>query len=140
MTAGYAMIIGLMICNAKLMIIGTPWGDIRQGISEVYPEFFVTVPIGYEDYLDRINTTDLMNYLFYEAKRGSAVHIKAFITLFPYFVDEVYVDDKDLNSFIGYSYGMCPFEALEEAADLFFTEDDINFYFNRILPMSARYK
>lgn len=138
MTAGMTFIIGLLLSGAKMFIIGVDYGDIRRCIENNYPEFFIEVPSGYEEYLNRVHTTDLMNYLANEARAGSAVHLRAFIMMFSWFVEEVDVDDDDLNSFVRKNYNVADFERLD-FFPLLFTEGDWQEYINRITPMSRLY-
>lgn len=139
MTAGCAFIIGLMFCNAKLVIVGTDWGIIGDAIEEWYPEFFKEIPSGYEKYLNRINATELMEYLYNNAKTGSVVHMRAFINLYSMFVEELYVDDDDLRAFVRKNYRAFSYEELVIGSK-YFSDDDRRFYLNRIYPMSERYK
>ena len=138
MTAGSAFIIGLMFFNAKVMIIGTEWGDIRKAIEESYPGFFKELPTGYERYINSIDTTELMVYLSNAAGAGSVVHMRAFVNLFPMFVEEVYVDDKDLDLFVRSNYRVFGFDELTVYSK-YFSKKDQQRYLNRIYPMSERY-
>ena len=138
MTAGSAFIIGLMFFNAKVMIIGTEWGDIRKAIEESYPGFFKELPTGYERYINSIDTTELMVYLYNAAGAGSVVQMRAFVNLFPMFVEEVYVDDKDLDLFVRSNYRVFGFDELTVYSK-YFSKKDQQRYLNRIYPMSERY-
>ena len=138
MTAGMAFIIGLVLSGAKMFVIGTTYGDIEKAIKESYPAFFRELPPGYEKYLDRLSTTDLMVYLENNARAGSVVHLRAFANLFSMFVEDVYVDDKDLDEFVRNNYPAYDFGGLIEKNNIF-TKKDWRCYVNRISPLSFRY-
>lgn len=138
MTAGIAFIIGLIINDAKIMIIGTNWGDVRKAIEDWCPWFFKELPKGYERYIDSTETTGLMTYLYNTSKEGSAVHMRAFLNLFSMFVEELYVDDRDLDIYVWENYRAYEFDDLK-ACSKFFTQKDQRYYLNRIYPMSERY-
>ena len=139
MTAGAAFIIGLVLFGAKMFIICEDYGDLRKCIEDAYPEFFNELPTGYENYLDRVNPSDLMNYLANKAREGSVVHLRSLVNLFPYFVDEVYVDDKDLDRYVRFNYSVYEFRELDVYTK-YFSKNDWRRYINRIYPISDRYR
>lgn len=138
MTAGSAFIIGLIFCDAKIIIIGNRCKDIKMNIENVFPEFFKELPVGYESYISRADTTNLMIYLYYAARAGSIVHMRAFMNLFPAFVEKVYVDDRDLDLLARSNYDVVAYDDLP-IKSRFFTADDQRRYLNKVFPMSERY-